>query len=219
MSHSLGTSQRIRGIKTMGNANECVERCPSGARVLPKGTGWDAHPNGSRWASRRERTKVLSRRDACLRPWRRAYPPSIIVKNPVCDGYFRVDSCRREGAQPLSLLPTIRLCNFPWLSQTAALFHDAPDCGKISASMSGAVQSAVTAAGRGCVAALALALVLHGSTKHPPLRQSAAPASVSAYPSGDFLARSNGVERRMLTCRSSQLNRMAHRLSRSSAIG
>ena len=68
--------------------------------------------------------------------------------------------------------------------------------------MSGAVQSAVKAAGRGCVAALALALVLHGSTKHPPLRQSAAPASVSAqlvlYPSGDFLARSNGVERRML---------------------
>ena len=216
--------------------------------------------------------------------------------------------------------------------------------------MSGAVQSAVTAAGRGCVAALALALVLHGSTKRPPARQSAAPAppevtdadlargyrlvsvatnaalpygrparaavhrpwglrgayedrfwlwlgdfafplgtgawsrlsvsawgearpalrdrarsvaaaggpmsavpgrsefwwaegeggsrvltwrdfapgrdasaSVSAqlvlYPSGDFLARSNGVERRMLTCRSSQLNRMAHRLSRSSAIG
>ncbi len=43
--------------------------------------------------------------------------------------------------------------------------------------MSGAVQSAVTVAGRGCVAALALALVLHGSTKHPPLRQSAAPTS------------------------------------------
>ena len=42
--------------------------------------------------------------------------------------------------------------------------------------MSGAVQSAVTAAGRGCVAALALALVLHGSTKRPPARQSAAPA-------------------------------------------
>ena len=42
--------------------------------------------------------------------------------------------------------------------------------------MSGAVQSAVTAAGRGCVAALALALVLHGSTKRPPLRRSAAPA-------------------------------------------
>ena len=122
---------------------------------------------------------MFSRRDARLRPWRRAYPPSIIVKNPVCDGYFRVDSCRREGAQPLSLLPTIRLCNFPWLSQTAALFHDAPDCGKISASMSGAVQSAVTAAGRGCVAALALALVLHGSTKRPPLRQSAAPSCAS----------------------------------------
>ena len=35
-----------------------------------------------------------------------------------------------------------------------------------------------TFAGRGCVAALALALVvLHGSTKHPPLRRSAAPAS------------------------------------------
>ena len=166
---------------------------------------------------------MVSRRDACLHPWRRASPPSIIVKNPVCDGHFHADSCRREGAQPLSLLPTIRLCNFPWLSQTAALFHDAPDCGKISASMSGAVQSAVTAAGRGCVAALALALVLHGSTKRPPLQQSAAPASVSAqlvlYPSGGFLARSNGVERRMLTCRSSQLNRMAHRLSRSSAIG
>ena len=42
--------------------------------------------------------------------------------------------------------------------------------------MSGAVQSAVTVAGRGCVAALALALVLHGSTKRPPARQSAAPA-------------------------------------------
>ena len=42
--------------------------------------------------------------------------------------------------------------------------------------MSGTVQSAVTAAGRGCVAALALALVLHGSTKRPLLRRSAAPA-------------------------------------------
>ena len=186
---------------------------------MPTNALRDAHQG--RESCRRERVgmRIPTGRDACLRPWRRAYPPSIIVKNPVCDGHFRVDSCRREGAQPLSLLPTIRLCNFPWLSQTAALFHDAPDCGKISASMSGAVQSAVTAAGRGCVAALALALVLHGSTKHPPLRQSAAPASVSAYPSGDFLARSNGVERRMLTCRSSQLNRMAHRLSRSSAIG
>mgnify|MGYP004470636481 CR=1 FL=1 len=186
-------------------------------------TGRGGHREGKGLRCFHQRTKVFSRRDACLRPWRRAYPPPIIVKNPVCDGHFRVDSCRREGAQPLSLLPTIRLCNFPWLSQTAALFHDAPDCGKISASMSGAVQSAVTAAGRGCVAALALALVLHGSTKRPPLRRSAAPASVSAqlvlYPSGGFLARSNGVERRMLTCRSSQLNRMAHRLSRSSAIG
>ena len=40
--------------------------------------------------------------------------------------------------------------------------------------MSGAVQSAVTVAGRGCVAALAL--VLHGSTKRTPVRHSAAPA-------------------------------------------
>ena len=46
--------------------------------------------------------------------------------------------------------------------------------------MSGAVQRMVTAAGRGCVAALALALVLHGSTKRPPLRQSAAPTSSPA---------------------------------------
>ena len=53
---------------------------------------------------------------------------------------------------------------------------DQRSCGIIFLSMSGAVQSAVTAAGRGCVAALALALVLHGSTKRPPVRGSAAPA-------------------------------------------
>ena len=47
--------------------------------------------------------------------------------------------------------------------------------------MSGAVQRAVTVAGRAGVAALALALVLHGSTKRPPARhQSAAPPAPSA---------------------------------------
>ena len=41
--------------------------------------------------------------------------------------------------------------------------------------MRGTLQRILTFAGRGCVAALALALVLHGSTKRPPVRQSAAP--------------------------------------------
>ena len=46
--------------------------------------------------------------------------------------------------------------------------------------MSGTVQRILTFAGRGCVAALALALVLHGSTKRPPVRRSAAPTSTPA---------------------------------------
>ena len=46
--------------------------------------------------------------------------------------------------------------------------------------MSGAVQGAVTVAGRGCVAALALALVLHGSTKRPPLRRCTARGACAA---------------------------------------
>ena len=46
--------------------------------------------------------------------------------------------------------------------------------------MSGAVQSVVTVAGRAGVAALALALVLHGSTKRPPVHKVAAPAPAAA---------------------------------------
>ena len=46
--------------------------------------------------------------------------------------------------------------------------------------MSGAVQSVVTVAGRAGVAALALALVLHGSTKRPPVHKVAASAPASA---------------------------------------
>ena len=41
--------------------------------------------------------------------------------------------------------------------------------------MNGALQRILTVAGRGCVASLALALVLHGSTKRPVVRKSAAP--------------------------------------------
>ena len=60
--------------------------------------------------------------------------------------------------------------------------------------MSGAVQSAVTAAGRGCVAALALALVLHGSTKRPPARhQSAAPPAPSAVRTAPSVAPVPGI--------------------------
>ena len=47
-----------------------------------------------------QRTKVLSRRDARLRPWRRASPLSIIVKTSLCVGHFSGDSCRCGSVHP-----------------------------------------------------------------------------------------------------------------------
>ena len=52
--------------------------------------------------------------------------------------------------------------------------------------MRGVLPSFLTVAGRAGVAALALALVLHGSTKRPPVRHPAAPVAARTLTDGDF---------------------------------
>ena len=113
--------------------------CRSPSAAFLKGTGWrgqgkrlgcatrrveDAQPVGKalRWFD--QRTKVLSRRPACLRPWRWASPPSIIGKIPICDGHFRVDSSRREAlhSRSVSLYPGA-LCRIYFLVVTASAFR------------------------------------------------------------------------------------------------
>ena len=81
---------------------------------------------------------MLSRRHACLRPWRWASPLSIIVKNPVCDGHFRADSGRRESVHPCegaqgdaqtpgtffqSFLSGMVPCRFCWPIRLSDLTH------------------------------------------------------------------------------------------------
>ena len=76
----------MRNLTGLGCASQRVED----AQVVGKALRWFD-----------QRTKVVSRRDACLHPWRQASPPSIIGKIPVCDGHFRADSGQRESVYSL----------------------------------------------------------------------------------------------------------------------